>query len=252
MEQKNRCEPWQSYYDSFLQYKLTYNFNPNTIIDIGAAFGEWSYVINNIYPDSKYLLIESDERFTPFLKKLNKPFEISHLYSSDNVELDVFKHVDNDKNSFGVETTLENSIFLLEQKILYKTKTKTTSLDTLLKKYNILPENIGLMKLDVQGVELDILKGCSFLEKHKPWIMMEVSFVQYNQGQPLLNEVVIYMDNLGYKTLEIPYLHYMFNENIRIPVQCDMIFVPKEFVDIYKRSEQYIVENKLADTLETK
>ena len=49
--------------------KQTYKFYPKTIIDIGAAFGDWSRNCLNIFPKAKYLLIEPLSEFSKVLGK---------------------------------------------------------------------------------------------------------------------------------------------------------------------------------------
>jgi FkbM family methyltransferase len=241
-------EPWISYYNCLKYYKTVFGFIPNTIIDIGAASGHFSQTLNYLYPISNYLLVESDERFIPELQKTNLPFEIAHLHYIDNKELTIYKCCNT--NDYGVTNTIENNPFLLEQNRIEETHTISITLDTLLKKRNINPKDIHLIKLDVQGAELDVLKGSTFIKEYKPWIIMEVSYVQYNQKQPLFNEVVMFMDSLGYKTAEVIYLHYQNLKNNRVPVQCDMLFVPKSHVDEYQIMENKIKESQLLESIQ--
>lgn len=47
-----------------------------------------------------------------------------------------------------------------------------------------------LIKLDVQGGELDVLRGGVQCLAHAKWVICEVSFVRFYAGQPLFQDVV--------------------------------------------------------------
>ena len=40
---------------------------PNTVIDVGAGYGEFTSKCQTVFPDAKYILIEPLEEFKPFL-----------------------------------------------------------------------------------------------------------------------------------------------------------------------------------------
>ena len=49
------------------------------------------------------------------------------------------------------------------------------------------------MKIDVQGSELDVLKGCGDALPFIDWIYVEVSYVTLYSGQPLAGDIVRYL-----------------------------------------------------------
>ena len=62
---------------------------------------------------------------------------------------------------------------------------------------SILPRPI-LLKLDVQGAELDVLKGAENLLLFVDAIYCETSFVQLYESQPLANEIASYLIERGF------------------------------------------------------
>jgi hypothetical protein len=60
-------------------------------------------------------------------------------------------------------------------------------------------ENFDFLKIDVQGAEIDVLEGTTRLIPSIKWIFLEVSFINYNEGAPLFDEVYMYLRNLGYR-----------------------------------------------------
>ena len=73
------------------------------------------------------------------------------------------------------------------QKVTYQTKT----LDSIAKRVGFTETN--LMKLDVQGYELEVLKGAAETMKTVDVVLMEVAFLPVNRGAPLINEVLNFM-----------------------------------------------------------
>ena len=47
--------------------------------------------------------------------------------------------------------------------------------------------------MDVQGAELDVLKGSKNALKHCKDLILELQVVEYNKGAPLKDEVITYV-----------------------------------------------------------
>lgn len=55
-----------------------------------------------------------------------------------------------------------------------------------------------LLKIDVQGGELRVLRGCGDLLDSIEWVLVEVSFAPLYEGQPLADEVISYLTDRGF------------------------------------------------------
>jgi FkbM family methyltransferase len=73
---------------------------------------------------------------------------------------------------------------------------KTVTLDAVasLKKF---PEP-DMIKMDVQGSELDVLMGAAETLKTVNHVILELQVVEYNKGAPLKDVVIDYMDSIGF------------------------------------------------------
>jgi hypothetical protein len=60
-----------------------------------------------------------------------------------------------------------------------------------------------LLKLDVQGFELEVLKGATRALAQARYVLLEVSIVQYNEGSPLIEQVLSWMAGQGYRTIDV-------------------------------------------------
>ena len=56
-----------------------------------------------------------------------------------------------------------------------------------------------LLKIDVQGYELGVLKGAGSCLDHVDVVYVEASFVELYQGQPLADEVIDTLESLGFR-----------------------------------------------------
>lgn len=57
----------------------------------------------------------------------------------------------------------------------------------------------ALLKLDVQGYELDALQGCEALLRGFEWVYCECSFVEFYTGQKLADDVVAWLAARGFR-----------------------------------------------------
>jgi FkbM family methyltransferase len=66
---------------------------------------------------------------------------------------------------------------------------------------------IDFIKMDVQGAELDILRGGEKTIKNTQHVLLETSLVEYNQGAPLIGDIVDKMREYNFYILDIIEYH---------------------------------------------
>ena len=86
-------------------------------------------------------------------------------------------------------------------------------------------ENIDFIKLDVQGYELEILKGMTSILNKVEFVLLEVSLIEINIGTPLLFEVIQFMEEKNFKVYDICSAIRRPSDNALW--QSDFIFVKK-------------------------
>ena len=57
----------------------------------------------------------------------------------------------------------------------------------------------SLLKIDVQGAELDVLRGGQEVLQTFQWVYLEMSFVELYDGQPLADEIVDELRTRGFE-----------------------------------------------------
>jgi FkbM family methyltransferase len=82
----------------------------------------------------------------------------------------------------------------------------------------------ALLKLDVQGYELEALKGCREIFPSLSYIYVECSFLELYSGQALADEVVSWLTNYGF---ELRGLHNAVFDSGGRAIQADFLFEPR-------------------------
>ena len=99
-----------------------------------------------------------------------------------------------------------------------------TTLDQVAKEF--VSSKTTLLKLDLQGYELEALKGAAEVLKQTEMVIMEVSFLSFNQGAALFHEAVKFMENRGFLVYDVG-SQGRWNKDGSL-VQADVFFVKKD------------------------
>jgi FkbM family methyltransferase len=79
----------------------------------------------------------------------------------------------------------------------------------------------ALLKLDVQGYELEVLRGCEDLLNRFTYVYAECSFVELYAGQALADEVIAWLRERGFKLRGV---HNMDYDRGGRAIQADFLF----------------------------
>ena len=208
-------------WNTLTKLKKEHSFNPKMILDVGAYKGEWTKMCLKIFPDAKYYLFEPQKKIELFLKK---PFPNNIIY--ENILL-------GKKDDVGVsfyENKTSSSVLRFGNHTNPIPK-KTTSLDTFVFKQKI--STIDILKIDVQGYELEVLKGALLSLKNTHFLIVEVSFLEIYENAPLANEIIQFLNTQNFQIFDI--VDFKLRPLDRILFQVDMFFIKKDSI---------IIENK--------
>lgn len=174
-------------------YKLkNANFVPKVVYDIGSSTCHYSRHVKNIWPECDIILFDAFEPLATLYDTLDYKYNIVVLSDEDDKEV---KFYQNDLwpagNSYYREIATEN--FFSENNFLLK---KTKKLDSLVKeKQYIYPD---LIKIDVQGAELDVLKGALNVLKNTQLLIIEMQHIEYNLNAPDVSITKKYLESIGW------------------------------------------------------
>lgn len=188
-------------------------FNPKFAIDIGAYHGEWSQNFTKIFPSAKVLMIEGQGKKREVLEKVcrsnpNLSFNIALLSATD--KLPVFFN-ESETASYVSKSQLNHSLQIISE-----------SLDQIVKREGLpLPD---FLKLDVQGFELEVLKGGTDCLSHAEFCLLEVTLIDIDKT-PLAAEVMSFMNEFNFQLYDITQL--MRRPYDMALFQCDFLFIKK-------------------------
>lgn len=191
----------QSHQDYLFKLKQEFNFNPKIIWDVGACVLHWTTIAKEVWPNAEYILFEAMEESEELFVESGHKYHIGVYSDIDNKDVTFFKNVTfPGGNSYYMENPQHSSM----AEALFKNPAnqfnrKTITLDTVQKLKNFpMPE---LLKIDVQGCEIDILKGSSNILKHIKHLIVELQHVEYNIGAQLCDASIPFIESLGFKLI---------------------------------------------------
>lgn len=186
-------------YRSFLEDVRAREFSPELVLDVGANQGLWTTMAKDIWPDANFLLIEPQVEMKKHLDDL--------CSSSENVAwIEAGAGAEQGKLALTMGEDLTQSTFLpyLDKELLRKGQQREISMitiDSLLASRKLGAPD--LVKLDVQGFELEVLRGADSLIGSTELFVMEVSLFPFMPGMPVLREVIEFMGERGYEVYDI-------------------------------------------------
>jgi len=188
-----------------LLIKLIKDFNIKTVIDTGANTGQYASqllrtgfkgTIYSFEPISKPFQIlkkhaEGNSHWHPIQSAIGSKDDESFINVSENIVSSSIYEVND--NSLSAEPSTRT---------VRKEKIKVITLDSFFGKGNLLERDI-LLKLDVQGFELEALRGGIKALKEIRIIQAELSFVPLYKEAPLFLEVVSFLESQGFEIFTI-------------------------------------------------
>ena len=156
------------------------NIKFKTILDIGAWCGTWSLAMQK-YAENIFCYEPNKTHFACLEKNL-APFSNISLYNCAIGNEEGFVKLTE-------ETATQNTRVIQE-----KGDTKICTIDSL----NL--DNIDLIKIDVEGFEMEVLKGATETIKNVQYIMIELNNNTKRYGSSNL-EIEKYLPKLGFRTL---------------------------------------------------
>lgn len=176
-------------------------FTPRGIVDVGANRGDWTRMALEFFPDASVLMVEPQEEMRPLLSELaasraglhyiqagagRAPGELVQTIWPDLAGSSFLPPADPGQLAAGTQR-----------------KTPIITLDALLaEKYpGFAPD---LVKLDIQGFELEALAGGKTLFGRTELFILEASLFAFMPGQPLVREVIAFFAERGYELYDIP------------------------------------------------
>lgn len=189
-------------------------FKPAAIVDVGAYEGRWARKICRIFPRTPTLMVEAQEQKREQLEAVGGPTIAVIAALSDRQGRDVvFYEMETGSSLLPERSTAPR----VERKVITDTLDNITSANL----PNLTPL---ILKLDVQGAELMVLRGGEKTLKHTEILQLEIPLLSYNDGAPTLLETLLWLDERGFVPFDIAGSH---RPDGLYTTQIDLLFARK-------------------------
>jgi FkbM family methyltransferase len=185
-------------------------FAPSMIIDVGAAQGEWVTMASRIWPRARIFGIEPNARNMPLLEKLkHKSRQFDYWKGCLGPQARAISYHENGNQTSLLDPRNGNA------------STSMMRLDDLIAQHGLPAPDF--IKLDVQGYELEVLKGGATALRSVEAILMEVNFLKIFPAAPTVEEVIAFMSNHGLAVFDVMGIYRMPSDDAL--AQMDFLFL---------------------------
>ncbi len=176
--------------DSLELLELMRDNPPNVVYDIGASVATWTLLARSIFPKAEIHAFEPLESQRREFSAKTKGIPGIHLHpvALGSIEGDALMNVTDSVDSSSLLAPAKASYRDFGAKAVAQEGVRVSKLDDYVVKKSLpWPD---LIKLDVQGYELDVLRSAPSCLSRVTALISEVSFQEYYVGQPLFHELV--------------------------------------------------------------
>ena len=192
-------------------------FRPRVVLDVGAAKGYWSRQAARIFPDAAFFLFDPLKESEPSLKALCAGNARFHYFV-----MALGREPGTRRLNVARDPEASSLLEFPGQDQSAQREVPVETVDHLLSAGRI--PKPDLVKLDVQGFELEVLAGGTALFGGGCVFVVEVNLFDFMPRCPLVHEVIGYFADRGYRLFDLAgLLRRPFQNDLG---QMDLVFAP--------------------------
>jgi FkbM family methyltransferase len=190
-----------------------FGFSPAVVLDVGAARGDWTISARRIFPSARFVMVEPLPDWRDDLEAITG-LGIDYVPAAAGAKEATLPLLvpDQPGGSSFLSASREGDTYFKRS-----VNVPVVTLDSL-----DIPEGPTLLKLDVQGYELEVLEGGSRVLEQVEVLVAECSLYPFQTDIPLVHDVVRRVADLGLVVYDVA-------DELRWPsgalAQVDLIFV---------------------------
>lgn len=184
---------------SFFEDIRARKFDLRSVLDCGANAGKWSLELLKVYPEAKVLMIEPQEKMRESLQKVVDRYPEARLHIGA-------VGGKNEKALFSMWPDPTGSTFLdkRDEKAVEEGRQVMMELKTI---PGILSETgfafPQLIKMDIQGLELSVLKGMEKDLHRVEALILECNLFPFLGNQPIAHEILNFLSERDFLIYDI-------------------------------------------------
>lgn len=217
-----------------LEHVKRIGFTPKTIFDVGVAKGTRD--LYKAFPDSFFVLIEPIKEYESYMKKILKKYKGIYKLTAASSQKG-FTNFNFHPNHMDGSSILKEETG--KESDGFEIKVPTSKIDDIVSDDNLMGPFI--IKVDVQGAEIEVLKGALETLKNTEIVALEVSLFKFMKGAPDLFEILEFMKKYGFVTYDILKGFYRPLDNAL--GQVDIVLVKEN--GRFRKDHRFASENQL-------
>lgn len=189
---------WQTFPDMTASFGVlaSWGYRPGFVVDVGAYEGEWTRLFRRTFPEARSLMVEPLPA-----KQVLLAAQCSRSPGRTRLSGELLGATDGAPVEFFEMETGSSVLPELGDVPRTVVTREITRLDTVLESHADWGSP-DFLKLDVQGFELEVLKGATRCVEGCDFVLLETSLLPYNDGAPLLAEVVAHLAGLDFTAID--------------------------------------------------
>jgi len=188
-------------------------YNVTSLIDIGANRGQFSFMWNNVFQSDDITMIEANSK----IDVSDLPWK--HIIQALGKEGKAKLYINPAEIEGGGTSLYKEATEWFDAPIVEEVDVVT--LDSL----NL---SADMVKMDVQGAELDVLKGGVETLENCRFLLLELAFIPYNEDAPLIDDVLAETRKQGFKMIDTFGPHHGGHYYSGKKCQVDVLFAKED------------------------
>lgn len=157
-------------FDKRMSNMISIGFSPKCVFDCGASIGQWSYKVSKLFPGARIVAIEPNSMVIDKAKdrlKAVRPEVILEQCAIGASQGKAFLNIWDNEHTMMSGSSLKDHV---QGEPRDKMEVRLDTLDSICQRYGLIPD---LVKLDLQGGELEALKGAGQILQNTEVIITE-------------------------------------------------------------------------------
>jgi FkbM family methyltransferase len=178
----------------------------DTVVDVGAHLGRYALISSNrVGKEGKVIAIEANPAV---FEKLNKNLKLNQVTNTTSLNYAVYSEktkmklflldVSNDTYHAG-NTIMRDRYNLITPTEESSLEVNANTLDNILTSVGLRVENINWIKIDVEGAELEVLKGAHNILSTSKDISILIEVHHLDENKHLFEDIMKLLKNYGFK-----------------------------------------------------